>query len=1053
MLAQALLAAVERDLSVARQLAHYHVDLSGSGGIRSADDVAADESGAATNPFHFATCSAAFPLAHSRHSASTAAAAAAPPSTSPAATPACAASSGKDSSSAAAAVPLRVVLSNAVQRPRQGTCAVLMELSRPLPWLSQRGRYRSSAVTGGTRGTAGSTATMSTSGGAAPSTAAGGGGAGAAAGHGTGSSAVFGAPGSGAASASSGGGAVGGLHGSNSTTSAAAASATAASSSPGVPLLIATATLEVVFPARYPSEPCYWHLSEEVSFGGMGDHSTSSWAVTAGHIRGNTTGASGGNGNSSGSTGGSPRFPLPHHPHPGVGGRGNSRAWYGAGGGGGEGAGPAASQGGSSSGVAHSAAAEDNAAVPTLTAFVVPEVGRRLLRWIAEARVGAADSSTSTAAPLTPPREAWDSAADTPQHRRGTRLHHTDVSPFLLDFAVLLRCWSSVEVDVHHLVLPSRIALAYGGGGGARMLRTMTGTHLSGGAAAGAAVAGAAGAVSGGGGLLASAGAPLQVASGVAGGGGVTALPAAASVGGTTSSTASVPAPAQSGTTSIGASGSLGGGLSAVSAGGGGGGAGPAPPAVAGPSAGVGPVVSGAAAASGASAGGVSVLYPYRRLPVKSFMALLLPLGEVAVWGTPLPARRAVHLADSGAAAPAWLPARRLPPVLRQLYESARHGALRPTSVAVSCTTQFTLGKVLPTYVLPCHVLGTPYKCDWDAVRLFTGKSADAALHAHAKLAKALRLPDVSDLLQVLRRLSKNVGAPSTGVLYISAVVWPALMEAVRVLRDGRLPFWGGLAACSLLLLPGVLQQDSKSDAAEGGSGSRSRGCASVSIVPDESAAPAPWRRRHLAELIEVVTYVEHVLALAREHTLLCEARLVRCALQRGLHLVQQCSDAAVGPHTTTLWPTATGAAAAAALTTPGKSAPAVERGAAMGAAASAVTALVTPFTPIVIASADMCRRLHAPITTCAVCGLSLLGSTVTTADVGGGGMSAAGLSRAPTNADAVRFTLKARRVEGCLVVQCARCGHGGHVEHISSWWNDPTVRCCPKGCDCRCTY
>lgn len=44
---------------------------------------------------------------------------------------------------------------------------------------------------------------------------------------------------------------------------------------------------------------------------------------------------------------------------------------------------------------------------------------------------------------------------------------------------------------------------------------------------------------------------------------------------------------------------------------------------------------------------------------------------------------------------------------------------------------------------------------------------------------------------------------------------------------------------------------------------------------------------------------------------------------------------------------------------------------------------------------------------------------------------------------------------EGCLVVQCTRCGHGGHVDHILDWWRESSssTRCCPMGCRCICTY
>ncbi|KAH9599565.1 hypothetical protein LSM04_006366 [Trypanosoma melophagium] len=42
---------------------------------------------------------------------------------------------------------------------------------------------------------------------------------------------------------------------------------------------------------------------------------------------------------------------------------------------------------------------------------------------------------------------------------------------------------------------------------------------------------------------------------------------------------------------------------------------------------------------------------------------------------------------------------------------------------------------------------------------------------------------------------------------------------------------------------------------------------------------------------------------------------------------------------------------------------------------------------------------------------------------------------------------------DGCITLQCSRCGHGGHVDHILAWWDDSNVRCCPMGCDCLCIY
>ncbi|KAG5500259.1 hypothetical protein JIQ42_04594 [Leishmania sp. Namibia] len=1025
MLSQSLLSAVERDLAVARQLANFHVNLC-------AGEEGADENEASAGP-----------LCHNAGS-----------------------SAGLRGGQAAGAnaVRTRVVLSNPVQRPRQGTCAVLIELSRSLSWLSQRSRHRCQGENPGIRAAAraGATATMSSVLGSHVNHASAAGGLGAVGvgGHSSGTSASATAAGGRTHPSSSnllsGTGASSVAHVSNVPPSEYAALAAASpSEASGMPLLIATMALEVVFTARYPSEPCQWQLFKEISFGGVGNHSTSSWAVTADHHRGNSAGESSG------------VSYQPHHMNERMASPAGCRREVEDEGCGAPAQPSVSSPTGDQSTTGGAASRATGAATPTLTAFVVSEVGRRLLRWIDEARASTSDSFASPSPPL-----ASVMAGGATMHMWGGQERQSGsgpakVYPFLLDFAVLLHYWSAVELDVHHLILPPRIAMAYGGDG-TRLPRAMTGTHLSGGG--GAAVAAS---------TSASVPAPAALLSpSTAGGTGLgsaaaTAAAAGAStaVGGSalytgaTSSTASIPAPAP-GVASAG-----GGGTAATGGG----------------------VTAGAGA-------GVSALYPFRRRPAKSFIAVLLPLGNVAVSGTPMPPRRARNEVSSttpgrdgdgsGTASPRP-PPRRLPLCLRYIYEGRQDGDLvekTRAGTAVICTSQFKPGKALPSYVLPAHVLGTAYKCEWDNVRFFSGKTPDAALHANAKLAKALRLPDVSDLLQVLRRLAKNVGTPSTGVLYIGAVLWPALMETVRVLRDQRLPFWAGLAVCSLLL-PDVLQKVDGDRPAGPDFGERSDcGCVPVSILPADSAQPtvggeprAQLRRRHLAELIEVVSFTEQVIAVAREHTLLCEVRLVRFSLQRGLLLSQR--DEVCGQGGPSAAANRMSTAAHVGLTHGNRS----------KFSAGCASAVLIPIAPLLATSAEMCRRLHAPISVCAICGLSLLRNTVTHADVSGSGSAAAAAAAAPltemrhyshtaalvtsgpdtlqrkkdgdgdrcadgtasprSGTEAVRAALRMWREEGCLVVQCARCGHGGHVEHISSWWNDPTVRCCPKGCDCRCIY
>ncbi|KAK7194543.1 hypothetical protein NESM_000371600 [Novymonas esmeraldas] len=970
MLSQGLLSAVERDLAVARELVHFHLELCGGGGA--ADDVFQRE--AALGLFSHPTI-----LYDDHHHHLT--------------SPSLSSTTSVDSSNRASA---RVLLSNPVQRPRQGTCAVLLELSRSLTWLSQRGRRRVHGAGGGGGGVGSH---------AHHSGISGGGGVGAS----WGSTAGIGSGPHPHAPHAATGVPASVVHVPSSTAVPAASPAIATTTAP---TLVATATLKVVFPARYPDEPCQWQQSDEVSVGGLGDHSTSSWAVTGGHHRSSLAS----------SANASVRHPTQQpqqHQHANLRSATASVGGSSGGGGGGRGDGAGAGRSGVSSPLGDNGKADDCAATPatvaapTLTAFVVPDVAHRLLSWISEGRAELSSPETAGRAAT----QSWTGHEQPQQQQQQQQRHRSavsDATPFLLDFAVLLRCWSALELDVHHLVLPSRIAMAYsdvGGSGGARVLRILAGTHLS-------------------------------------GGGGVAATAVAA-----TSTTAPVVPPA--GATAGAATGAstMGAASSATSS-----------PAAASGGGGAVVVLGGAGNSSTSSGGGVSGRYAVPQRPTRSFMALLLPVGDVALCGAPSPlsrrardSRRAEAAAAAAAAATSGREGdavavatshprrRRLTACLQQFYDADAAAA----AVVVARVTQFSQGTVLPSYVLSAHVLGTPYRCAWADVQLFRGRTAEAALHACAKLAKALRLPHVSDIAQVLRRLATNVGTPCTGVLYIGAVVWPTLLEAVRVLRrEERLPFWAGLLTCSLLL-PGVLrrhpqqqqqqqQGDGVAPAAAALDGRGGRGRVPVSIVPANDASgvqAVPQRRRHLTELTEVVAFAERVFGLAGEHTLVCEARLVRLGLQRGLQLLVH------------------GGGVAGAVPSVGRTHVDV---AATGAAADGDGSSMT-------AAAGMCRRLHAPIRTCAVCGLSLLHNTIITrADAAGDGArhgsnaAAAAANDTDPSLDgvaAVRATLRARQAEGCLVVQCARCGHGGHVEHISNWWSDPTVRCCPKGCVCRCVY
>ncbi|CUG06010.1 Hypothetical protein, putative [Bodo saltans] len=76
---------------------------------------------------------------------------------------------------------------------------------------------------------------------------------------------------------------------------------------------------------------------------------------------------------------------------------------------------------------------------------------------------------------------------------------------------------------------------------------------------------------------------------------------------------------------------------------------------------------------------------------------------------------------------------------------------------------------------------------------------------------------------------------------------------------------------------------------------------------------------------------------------------------------------------------------------------------------------------------------LHAPINECSVCRQTL-----------------GHLRQRATDAEGLET-----RLSGEFVIQCVRCGHGGHLQHMLEWAASPLSRGlgCPAGCDCNCAY
>lgn len=297
-------------------------------------------------------------------------------------------------------------------------------------------------------------------------------------------------------------------------------------------------------------------------------------------------------------------------------------------------------------------------------------------------------------------------------------------------------------------------------------------------------------------------------------------------------------------------------------------------------------------------------------------------------------------------------------------------------------TTSFAIPQRLPSLLLPANVLQCHRRrCRWQDIKLYAGGTVHAALQSNARLCRALQLPDVANLFSTLYRLAKGAGEGGSTSAYVVEVLGPVLGQTVRQLQTTRQPFWAGVAVCCLLL---------------------------PRVVDDRRGFELPTSLPQYNTCLDVVRLTERVLYVVKVHPLMCEARLVRMALERQLGMHESAS--------------------------PLHSAPVAAR--------------------------------HEPVTVCAVCSLSLQRQTLETApkDVLLAPNLQSGRRKANTlysslNCSTYRQQLLTRGVqagpnsEGCLVVQCIRCGHGGHVEHITSWWADPSVRGCPSGCDCMCTY
>ncbi|CCW70978.1 unnamed protein product [Phytomonas sp. Hart1] len=414
----------------------------------------------------------------------------------------------------------------------------------------------------------------------------------------------------------------------------------------------------------------------------------------------------------------------------------------------------------------------------------------------------------------------------------------------------------------------------------------------------------------------------------------------------------------------------------------------------------------------------------------RRFAAVLLPQGGIMAWMCAAKVSEKDEKADHFESFYAGTPSEEEEKLTNTTPVPAFNNAARGLHTRILFTTVFPSGKRLPSLLLPSLVLRAKgQRCRWRDIHLYPSNAgssssssennisglmhtAAVALRANAKLCRHLRLPKVANLLSVLYQLSRDIpigNAPGDGFIpddsnpggnsvihtYFREVLVPVLVRTVRALQKARQPFWAGVAVCCLLL-PSTLGVDKNksinSHIVKGGGAP-----AMTSFLCDSKECTA------------VVALVERVFHLADCQTQMCEAGRVRRALEREerKEILRRIRELRI------------------------------EGG--MRIIGSGWGSHFTMDSPTIPRCS--CVR-HAPIYNCAMCDLPLQSC-----------------HRLPDNGEETqteKVDMKPRggpSVEGCLVVQCARCGHGGHVEHIQAFWRNPKVNCCPKGCDCKCIY
>lgn len=361
--------------------------------------------------------------------------------------------------------------------------------------------------------------------------------------------------------------------------------------------------------------------------------------------------------------------------------------------------------------------------------------------------------------------------------------------------------------------------------------------------------------------------------------------------------------------------------------------------------------------------------------------------------------------------------------------------------------------------------------------------SSSVALRRNADLLRASTsvIPHaerLSSLFLALSQLEKGVGQQqgtsrrlTTSHCYAQgaedasqflSLTLPLLATCVRVAaHDLKQPYWAGVAVCAVLLPRLCPPRD---EARALGSSSRCL-CDSAFLTEQINGSGVMFHCGQSLQCVQCVVTVASVLrlpCLAREASIVeeflkgCERLANSCARSRGpsTHNTvpsSDCTPLAQGsgqlyhqprptPRSATVTPLALPNTAVSASST------AAFRG---GIGCSPMSCFPSSPSP---QSVEQSFVPHITLSNCCVCNATLsIKENKDVEDAIKAGVASL-FPSFPAGATPLRPECAKARFGG-LLLQCVKCGHGGHYHHIVEWWERTRGAQCPTGCGCACAY